>query len=131
MNVHICSQSVAASAERSVYKIILLKIKGTLKSGKASEINFKVIAERCKNMGCLTMKKSVNLVTEDIELKTQEKSVKEIETSLIEQAVKEQPDRKDMIPALMDLLNQEKTENEKNLIYEERIKSSVLKMMGL
>ena len=112
-------------------KIILLKIKGTLKSGKASEINFKVIAERCKNMGCLTMKKSVNLVTEDIELKTQEKSVKEIETSLIEQAVKEQPDRKDMIPALMDLLNQEKTENEKNLIYEERIKSSVLKMMGL
>ncbi|MFH0836504.1 MAG: DNA repair exonuclease [Candidatus Aenigmatarchaeota archaeon] len=112
-------------------RIVLLKAKGTLKSGKASEINFKLITERCKNNGCLTVKKSVNLVTEEIELKTQEKSVKEIETSLVEQAVENQKDKKDMITALMDLLNQEKTENEKNLIYEERIKSAVLKMMGL
>ncbi|MBI5332307.1 MAG: DNA repair exonuclease [Candidatus Aenigmarchaeota archaeon] len=112
-------------------KIVLIKCKGILESGKPSDINFNLISERCKNSGCFAVKKSVNLTTEEIDLKTQEKSVKEIESDLMKQAVANQEDKKDMIPALMDLLNQEKTENEKNLIYEERIKSAVIKMMGL
>ena len=121
-------------------KIVLLKTSGKLKDGKPSDLSFKDISERCKSKGSLSMKRSIHLTSEDVEIKTEHKGlgVKEMELNLIEKVVAEKTKskadseiNKELILKLIDALKEERREDEKNLVYDERIKAGIMKILGL
>tara|TARA_Y100000034_G_C6900589_1_gene416404 strand:+ start:1 stop:1152 length:1152 start_codon:yes stop_codon:yes gene_type:complete len=100
-------------------KILLLRVAGVLREGKGSDINFKVINEKfssafvfLKNTTKLTSKEFLNLEVKDIEIEDVEKEiVKEFDIEYSEEFVNN----------LMELLDKEKNEGEKNADFERRL----------
>jgi len=110
-------------------KIVLLKTKGTLRDGKPSDVDWKRITSLASERGALTMKKSVHLNVKDTEIvKPTASNIEAVETEVIE---KNAGDDKDKVLRLMEALNVEKGEDEKNYIYEEKIKSNMRKVLGV
>ncbi|MEA3378505.1 MAG: DNA repair exonuclease [Nanoarchaeota archaeon] len=116
-------------------KIILLRIKGELISGKPSEINFKSISEHFenayyigKNIAKLNSKKFNNL-------KIEQGEAKEVETKLIQNQASNKginiEDKERLTKELIDSLNKEKEDGEKNADFNERIFSEVKTLLNL
>jgi len=108
-------------------KILLLRVKGVLREGKSSDINFKVISDKfkesfvfLKNTTKLTSKEFLDLDIKESEIEDVEKEiVKEFDLSYSEEFVNN----------LMELLNKEKNEGEKNVDFERRILKDLEKVL--
>lgn len=111
-------------------KIILLRAFGTLKSGKPSDINFKTILNSLNEAYCV-LKNTAKLSTEEfIEIKAETGSVAEVEQSVVKQSLSslkilELPaeEEEKLVMSLMQAIDLEKNEGEKNADFEKRVLS--------
>ncbi|MFH1209908.1 MAG: exonuclease SbcCD subunit D [archaeon] len=108
-------------------KIILIRIHGCLKEGKVSDIDFKRLFERLKD-AYIILKNTSKLTSKEFEEINveQEGNIEEIMINSLEEN-----DFKEIIPDLMDALNKEKHEDEKNVDFEKRILKDVLEIFKI
>ena len=140
-----CDNKTAKQAEEEVYAglknkefndtIITIRLKGTLESGKISEINFREIFQFCyQKSAYYVMKSTTMLATKDFEeVKVAPGSAQEIEERLIDE-LEETPllpksSQKEFIRMLMETLNTEKVEGETNPDFEERVREDAEKVL--
>jgi DNA repair exonuclease SbcCD nuclease subunit len=112
-------------------KIVTLRLAGTLESGKPSDIDFKNIFSLLKEKGAYTILKNSSALTskefEDIKVDTS--NTEEIEETLIaEQIAKDDLEDKDAIELtkkLLNLLDTDKKEGEKEHDFQKRLKQEI------
>ncbi len=114
-------------------KIILLKLRGTIKQGKTSDINFQEIQEMAKkNKSCVLLKNTSQLKTEEPELEIEIDNIDKIEETIIEDfAEKNRSEFNKLINPLVNSFNLEKQEDEKRIIFENRLLSEINKILNL
>lgn len=118
-------------------KIVLLKISGTLSSGKPWELNMREISSRVSNKNPLILKINNKLTTREFqEIKIDpHKPKEEIEKELIKEhlgKVKiDHPQEQQLTLELMDSLEKEKLEDEVVKNYRERVMKEALKTLNL
>jgi hypothetical protein len=117
-------------------KIVLLKTKGALREGRPSDIDWKKIGALASDKGALALKKSVHLTVRESDVAIPAAgSIESVESEVIEKntgkgrLAKEK--EKELVLRLMEALNVEKGEDEKNYAYEEKIKSNMRKVLGV
>lgn len=111
--------------------IVLLRIEGTLKSGKTQDIDFQKIIKTIYAKGAYFVAKNTSkLQTKEYEaIQVQEDSVEKIEEKLIEEQ-ETTSQEKEMIQKLIRTLSLEKGEDEKTADYEKRISDEISKILG-
>ncbi|MBW2992765.1 hypothetical protein KY345_06120, partial [Candidatus Woesearchaeota archaeon] len=118
-------------------KIVTLRVKGVLESGRISDVDFKGIIERCYEKGAYAVLKNANaLTTKELEeIKTEKfDDASEVEEKLIKEhlgQIKVEFDEEETAKKLMKVLDNEKFEGEKNLDYEKRVLEEVRKVLNL
>ena len=116
-------------------KIFLLKVHGTIKNGKASDINFQKIQDYLEKQGVYSfLKNTSKLQTEktEIQIETNSKEMEKVEEVLIKKYEKENPSEfNELIFQLMDTLNLEKQEAETNSTFEKRLLDGLEKVLNL
>lgn len=123
-------------------KIILLKVRGELKSGKTSEINFTEFKEKLSQQGAIEVNVNrINLFSKKYNIEKIEVEKKEdLESKIFEENLKniktEQPELKDekgikFAKELLQVLKESAISNEKKVDYQKRIDSAVFSMMGI
>jgi DNA repair exonuclease SbcCD nuclease subunit len=117
-------------------KIVLLKIKGTVKKGKNSDINFQEIEKFLKSKEIYSFLKNTSKLeqekTEELTINLESKEVEKVEEILIKKYDKENPsDFNHLIFQLMDSLNLEKQEAETNITFEKRLLESLGKVLNV
>jgi|TARA_Y100000034_G_scaffold70416_1_gene84977 DNA repair exonuclease SbcCD nuclease subunit len=116
-------------------KIILLRIHGTITKGKTSDINFHQIQSHTKQQGAFSFLKNTSkleIAKPEIDIDLQEKEVEKVEELIIKKYESNNPsDYNQLIFQLMDILSQEKQEDEKSMIFEERLLSALGKTLGV
>ena len=119
--------------------IILLRLSGTLSSGKCTDINFKEIYEILYNKAAYFVMRNTNaLITKEFEeIKVDIKSVEDIESSIIKEHLGQikvtgfTPEKEELLTKeLIRVLSQEKHELTKT-DFENRIKEEVSKVLEL
>ena len=112
--------------------IVTIRLKGQLKTGRPSDINFKEIFKKFYDNGAFFVMKNANKLTsrEFEEIKVETGSVDEIEERLIKEntgqsGVFDSATEKKMIKGLMDALSTEKLEGENSVDFEKRMKKEV------
>ncbi len=117
--------------------LVLIKVSGTLKSGKPSDIDFKNITGRAESMGAIAAKKNINrLLSPSLEeVEVEAASMDEIEKRIVaghaEKMKMHDKDTTDLIISLMNTLKDEKGEDETNATFEEKIKGNSKRLLGL
>ena len=117
-------------------KIVLLKLTGTLTQGKTGDIRFNEIEEFVekkqahiflRNISALKVKESeIDLDTEGLE------NVENLEEKIIEEYSEKNPaDFNKFLPQLMNSLSIEKNEDEKSVIFENRLLDDLKKILDL
>lgn len=140
VDVRVSNSSIATEqillelAKRNLYdKIILLKVRGELESGKVSDINFSQIEDYLKNKGAyFLLKNTHDLKTKEVELEIISDSVKEenIEEETVKAyAVQNPSDFNSLIPLLMNSLSTEKQEGETTNVFESRLLEDLKKIL--
>lgn len=107
-------------------KIVLLKLFGTLKSGKNSDINFQEIEDLMKKKEVFSFLKNTSKLeqekSEELKIDIQSKEMDKIEEILIKKYNKDNLSEFNyLIFQLMDSLNMEKQESETNITFEKRL----------
>ena len=113
-------------------KIILIRIKGVLETGKTTDIRFKEITQSLYDKGAYhVLKNSSGLKLKDfVETKVNHSTIKELEEDIIQSNVSGKiPDETELIQNLLHSLSQERHEGEKVYEYEERIKKEAYLLM--
>ena len=112
-------------------KIILLRLKGELEHGKQSDIKFPQIEEIAKGKNAYFLLKNTHeLKVKEVELEVKVKDTEDIEGEVIETYSKENPSNfNDMIQELIEVLSLEKQEDEKSIIFENRLLDSTRKLL--
>jgi len=108
-------------------RIVLLRIKGVLESGRVSDIDFKGIFSELNNAFVILKNISDLKVREFEELESIDENVDDIEEELISKYSND----KDFVKSLVESLDKEKLEGEKNLDFELRVLKDSLKVLGL
>lgn len=119
-------------------KIVTLRIEGMLSSGKPSDIDFKNILESFSS-AYFVLRNTTKLTTKEFEeLKVDTADVQDVELKLIKQYIGQYPllnmpkdQEEKLVLSLVNALNKEKEEGEKNLDFESRIFRDVLKVFAL
>ncbi|MBU2590136.1 MAG: exonuclease SbcCD subunit D [Nanoarchaeota archaeon] len=117
-------------------KIILIRLKGTLKQGKPSDLDFKEIFSKMDD-AYFIMKNSNKVLSIQFEQNDEIKDVKNVEPELIEmhayntKLFNDSKIEKRLITDLIQLLDKERTEGEKSADFEIRISTEALKSLGL
>ena len=120
--------------------IVLIRLTGTLSSGKPTDIDFKEIFAALYNKSAYFVMKNTSALTtrEFEEIKIDTKSVEEAENSIIREhlgqiKMKNLGNEKEelLIKSLMDVLSAEKQEGETNVDFERRIKEEVSKVLDV
>jgi DNA repair protein SbcD/Mre11 len=108
-------------------KIITIRLKGELNTGKPKDINLNEIFEKIKKSGAeAIIKNTRELNAKGFQItKEKLKNIEEAETEIIEQHTKENTLNNETTKALINALSSEKKEGEKNLDYEKRIFTEV------
>ncbi len=115
-------------------KILLLKLHGRL-DGKQSEIDMKSIMRLAGEMGARSVKKSVHF--EVAEEKKQFKKKTDMEDEIIEHYLNssnlrtEKGAQKAMVISMMEVLGEEKNEDETQYDFEERVRAGAKKVLGI
>ena len=119
-------------------KIITLRAKGCLRTGKPSDIKFKEFFSKAYSEGAYFVMKNTNkLVSKEFEeIKTSKSSVEEIEETTINEhagqlGVFDAEKEKELTRELIQMLSAEKEEGEKTADFETRIKKDVDVMLEL
>jgi len=104
-------------------KIILLRIKGVLESGKHSDIKFSQIEEFAKKRGAYFLLRNTHeLRTKEIELEIEFMETENIEEDTIKNYSEKNPSKlNDFIPQIMNVLSTEKQEGETSESFKKRI----------
>ena len=112
-------------------KIILLRVKGELEHGKQSDIKFSQIEEITRNKKAYFLLKNTHeLKVKEVELEVKVKDSENIEGEVIDTYSKENPSNfNDLIPELIEVLSLEKQEDEKSVIFENRLLDSTRKLL--
>ena len=118
---------------------VLIKLRGALKSGKPSDIDFKNITVKAESLGALAVKKNISKLTSETmeELKVENvTNIDELEKKIItEHAARMQllgkKDMQQLITALMNTLKEEKGEDETNATFEDKIKENAKRLIEL
>ena len=110
--------------------IVLIKVKGTLRTGKPSDINFKQIMQDIYNKNAyFVMRNTSKLSSKDFEqVQITSGTTEEVEQELIAQHTKELSDSmltKEILERLMRVMSQEQRDGEKKYEYEERITKEI------
>ncbi len=118
--------------------VLLIKLRGTL-NGKPSDIDFKSIAEKAASLGALCVKKNISkLVSDQLEESAMENvaNIDELEKRLVaEHAARMKLLGKDdverLVLSLMNVLKDEKGEDETNATFEDKIRENAKKLLNL
>jgi DNA repair protein SbcD/Mre11 len=103
--------------EEVIDKIILLRLIGTLNSGKISDINFREIINNFSGAYSILKNSSELRIKEFDDIEQITDSVEEVEEKLISKLEKDS----DFVKNLISVLNVEKLDGEKNLDFEDRV----------
>jgi len=110
-------------------KIFLLKLKGTLTSGKTGDIHFNEIENFVKKKNAYSFLRnisSVKIAETDMEFTSSTENMENIEKKIISEfSLKNQADFNRFLPSLMNALSMEKNEEEKNAVFENRLVSEL------
>jgi len=107
--------------------VLLVRVSGTLKEGKPSDINFKKLFEESHERGALVVRKNTNALSskeyEEFEVSTD--TVENLESKIIKEHLgkSEMKGEKELIEKLLKVLDTEKIEGETSTTYEERVVS--------
>jgi len=116
-------------------KIVLLKLSGTIKKGKNSDINFKEIQEYIEKQGAFSfLKNTAKLETAktEVQIELQSREKEKIEETLIKKYEIENPSELNhLIFPLMEALNKDKQEGETATTFEKRILGEMNKVLGV
>ncbi|MBU2496782.1 MAG: DNA repair exonuclease [Nanoarchaeota archaeon] len=119
-------------------KIFTLKVSGSLKSGKISDINFDAIYKIIFDKGCFSFLRNTHgLSTKEFEIQVSKAdSVENIEKEIIENSLKEfeQDSRKEksnLIYTLLKVLDKEKIEDELKDDFSSRLVNEIIKSLEL
>ncbi len=116
-------------------KIVLLKVSGLLKEGKVSDIKFQEIENYLERVGAYVFLKNTSKLEvekQELHIQLQTHEMEKIEEVLIKKYEKENPsDLNEFILPLIESLNLEKQEGEKQNIFESRLFSGITKIFGL
>jgi len=129
-----------AEKKEFINTIVTIRLEGTLKSGKPSDINFKEIFNSFYEKEAYFVMKNINkLITKDLEeIKIEQGSVEDVEEALIKEHLGqirvegldiEKESR--LTKRLMDSLSIEKEEGEKSADFEKRVKDEVNKLLEI
>ncbi|MFA5484724.1 MAG: exonuclease SbcCD subunit D [Candidatus Pacearchaeota archaeon] len=107
-------------------KILLLKLKGTLLSGKTGDINFTKIEEFVNKKQAFAYLRNISqLRTLESDISVNEsdfENIENIEKTIIEEFSSQNPNEfNKFLPQIMNSLSIEKNDDEKNAVFEERI----------
>ena len=136
------TESIMAQIKnREFYEtIVLIRVEGTLESGKSSDINFKEIFDVLFSKGAFyVMKSTYKLETKEFEeIKTEIGTTDEIEDSLINENAgqiklgeMDTDKQKELTKDLMKVLSLEKQEGEKVYEFEARLKAEISKVLRI
>ena len=116
-------------------KIILLRVSGVITKGKTSDIKFNDIQDYVLKLGAYSFLKNTSkleMAKQEIDVDFLEKDVDKVEEIIVKKYEEDNPsDYNNMILGLMDVLGIEKQEDEKSMIYEERLFSELSKLIGV
>jgi len=116
-------------------KIILLRIHGTLKQGKTSDIKFQEIQDYIEKQEAYSFLKNTSKLEQEkqeLQIELQQKEMEKIEEVLIKKYENENPsDFNQLIFPLMEALKTEKQEDEKSVVFESRLFSGLSKVLGV
>ena len=117
-------------------KILLLKLKGTLEQGKTGDIKFNEIEEFIKKKEVFVSLKNISsLKTKETEFEIEAleiDNVENIEKQILGEYSKKNPaDFNKYLPQLMTALSLEKNEDEKSIIYEDRLLSELKNILEI
>lgn len=114
-------------------KIVLLRLVGKLKQGKISDIKFQEIENLVKNKKAYFLLRNISgLEIEQLELDIKARDIDTLEQEIIEKyLIENKSELNPLIQKLFSSLEIEKQEDEKNLVYEERIFDSAKKILEL
>lgn len=112
-------------------KIVLLRVRGELESGKTSDIKFQQIEEFVKSKGAyFVLKNTHDLKTKEFELEIDIKNTENIEEETIKAYSEENPsDFNKLIPQLINALSIEKQEDERTEVFTNRLLDSAKKIL--
>ncbi len=114
-------------------KIIILKVKGILETGKASDIDFKKIESYLQSKNCYSfLKSTTKLHLPDSEIKIESRDSPNMEADIIK-IFEEKNNSKfnPLIDQLIKVLQVEKKEDERVAVFEERLLSESRRALGL
>lgn len=117
-------------------KVVLLKLKGTLIKGKTGDIDFNYIEDFVKKKQAYVFLRNISsLKIRELELEFEAQdieNVENIEDKIIEQYSKENPsDFNKVLRQLMNSLSIEKNEDEKSVVFEDRLMSDLKMILSL
>ena len=114
-------------------KIILLRVRGVLEEGNHSDIKFPYIEEFVKNKKAyFVLKNTHDLKIKEIGFELEVEISENIEEETISKYISENPsDFNKLIPLLMNALSIEKQEDEKTIIFENRLMGEVKRIINL
>jgi len=105
--------------------ILLIKVTGTLKEGKPTDINFRRLLEEAYNQGAIVVRRNTNSLTskEYEEIKVSSDTVENLEAKLIKEHLGQSgmKNEKELVEGLIRVLDTEKIEGETNPTFESRV----------
>lgn len=118
--------------------VLLLKLRGVL-NGKPSDIDFKSIASKAESLGAICMKKNISKLSSDAmeEIMVENiTNVDELEKRIVAQHAGRMKllgrnDVEHVILSLMNVLKEEKGEDETNATFEEKIRENAKALLGI
>jgi len=119
--------------------VVLVKLHGVLKNGKPSDIDFKLIASKASDLGAIIMKKNISkLSSSEMEEVAVENiaNLDELEKKIIAEHADHmqllgKKDIGNILLSLMNVMKEEKGEDETNVTYEEKIKENTKRLLEL
>jgi hypothetical protein len=118
-------------------KIVLLRLAGVISQGKSGDIKFDEIEDFVmkKKSGYSFLRNLSSLKNKESEIESNllgERNVENVEQAIIEEYVKVNPaDFNKYLSSLMNVLSVEKNEDEKEIIFENRLMSDLRKVLNL
>ena len=114
-------------------KIFLLKLKGTLLQGKMGDVRFNEIEQFVNKKGASIFLRNISAIKiQEADMEIESDDVENIEEKIIEEYSEKNPaDFNKFIPQLMNSLSIEKNEDEKSVIFENRLMDELKHILGL
>ncbi|MDO8517091.1 MAG: hypothetical protein Q7S33_03105, partial [Nanoarchaeota archaeon] len=114
-------------------KIVLMKLKGTVKQGKTGDIKFDEIESFAERKIAYSFLRNISsLRTQDLDMQIGTEEVDNVEEKIIEEYSGKNPTEFNKImPQLINILSVEKNEDEKIVIFENRLMDELKKILNL